>query len=271
MASNAARVPAGTGSGIDQCSQSGSGVELLVGAVAHRDRQRRRRRDGRRARSGVAVVRSSPARRPAATAPGWTRRPGGCRRSTRGAPVIVRPQGGGELGAGRVGGAHEQHRLRLQRRLRAEVVEARRAGGGRSGGGRRRWSGCVRSARRPRGRRGGGRAGSTGSPAAAAAPAATDPRPSGRRRSPDVTAHRARRAAVARCSTSTPVTTRPASHSATVEATWLSAYVNEVRLSSAWWPASTSSDGGGGRAQAAVGDDGAGDRRRATATANPIG
>ena len=74
-ASNALPGPDSTGSGIDQWSQCGRGLELLVGPVAHRDHQVGL--DIRRVSArGVLSPMSRPARRAAATAPGWTRSAG---------------------------------------------------------------------------------------------------------------------------------------------------------------------------------------------------
>ena len=194
VASNAARVPTGDRVGDRPVQPVRIGVELLVGPVAHRDRQRRASPDRRRAASACASARSRPARRAAATRRDGPARPGGCRRSRPGCPVSRVHSAAASWERAELRGAHEQHRLGAARRPRgrrpSSGVAAR---GGRSGGGRRRWSGCARSARPARARRGGGPAGSTGPReplqllrrAVRAAPA--------RRRSPGGTDHRARR------------------------------------------------------------------------------
>ena len=64
------------------------GGELFVGPVAHLTVNLRRRESRRTV--GVAVVRSTPARRPAATAPGWTTEAGCVPALSAGAPVIER-------------------------------------------------------------------------------------------------------------------------------------------------------------------------------------
>ena len=122
VASNAAGVPIGTGSGTDQCSHPGSATPFLMGPVAHRHHQRRPLLELVEV-TGRAALRSSPARRAAATASGWTRSAGWVPAEVAGGTGELAPQGGGHLGARRVLRAHEQRRLRLEPRPGCQVVE----------------------------------------------------------------------------------------------------------------------------------------------------
>ena len=77
-----------TGSGVDQCHQSGPGVELLVGTVA--DGYDQVGDSSASSRRGRASDRSNPARRAAATAPGWTASAGSVPAESATPPVRAR-------------------------------------------------------------------------------------------------------------------------------------------------------------------------------------
>ena len=142
-------VPTGDRVGDRPVQPRRSGVELLVGPVAHRDRPAAGARPISSEVGGVAPVRSKPARRAAATAPGERDRPGGCRADAAAAPVELiatarrRAASGpssrvhtNSTGPGRTCGGRC---AALEQRVRARDA--------RSGGDRRRSTGAARSAR----------------------------------------------------------------------------------------------------------------------------
>ena len=89
VASNAAGVPTGTGSGTDQCSHPGSATPSSW-ARSHTVTTSAGRSSTSSRWRGVAPLRSSPARRAAATASGWTRSAGWVPAEVAGAPVSWR-------------------------------------------------------------------------------------------------------------------------------------------------------------------------------------
>ena len=141
MPSNAALVRSATGSGIDQCSHVGRGSSSSW-ARSHTVTTS----GGRSATSSSGVGAASV--EVEAGAPGGGDGAGMDPSGGMGAgarPPAARsaaPQRGGELGAGRVVGAHEQRRLAAEGVRPGRGRRGRLGGGGRSGVGRRRWSGC---------------------------------------------------------------------------------------------------------------------------------
>ena len=89
VASNAAGVPTGTGSGTDQCSHPGSAMPSSC-ARSHTVTTSAGRSSSSSRRRGVAPPRSSPARRAAFTASGWTRSAGWVPAEDAAAPVSSR-------------------------------------------------------------------------------------------------------------------------------------------------------------------------------------
>ena len=191
-ASNAALVPAGTGSGIDQCSQLSSGSSSSC-ARSHTVTTSGGSTPTSSRFCGAADDRSSPARRAAASAPGWTRFAGWVPADSSGFAGGLAPQRGGQLRTCGVRGAHEQRAPGRKSSGSARGRRARRATGARSDADRPRSIATARSTRPARAHRGDGRAGSTPCRADGAARAALDPTPRARRRSPSGPDHRARR------------------------------------------------------------------------------
>ena len=143
VASNAFAGPTGTGSGIDQCSQSGSGSSSSW-ARSHTVIVNAGRCRTSSSEVGVASPRSRPARRAAATAPGWTRRPGGCRLSRPACPSLrsTAPAASCERAELCVHTNSDRPAERLEPRESDDRPVSADGRGARSGGARPRWTGC---------------------------------------------------------------------------------------------------------------------------------